>query len=114
MLVPTVFLPPSIALLYPTDKELFMSEDKNYARCKACDSSFYPAWRKDVGMFEDLCHRCLPIALYAAISDDEYVDEDATIVQRVTEESEVYPDLYAEDEYLSAGEWGGLDFLDRY
>lgn len=42
-------------------------KDLDYARCKACDTRFYPQWREDREAFEDLC----PVCLGAALSDED-------------------------------------------
>jgi hypothetical protein len=91
-----------------------MNTDRNYARCKACDTPFYPVWREEQGCFEDLCYKCLPIAMYASISDDEYLDEDSVTVQEVVSSQERHiPDsLWELDDYLSDS-MGDLGLLDK-
>lgn len=46
-----------------------MSTDKAYARCSACNKSFYPAWRSDIETFEDLCWTCQKVSQYTAQVD---------------------------------------------
>jgi hypothetical protein len=54
--------------------------EKAYARCKACDSQFYPLWIKEWGIFEELCPKCLEKIDYSDetdynnISDDRFID----------------------------------------
>jgi len=49
-------------------------DELSYARCKACDTLFYPAWRPSRGSFEDLCHVCKPAAIRAAYHLEEDYD----------------------------------------
>ena len=46
-----------------------MSTEKAYARCKACDRGFFPAWRKDVKQYEDLCWNCMKVSQWTARVD---------------------------------------------
>ena len=46
-------------------------DDLAYARCKACDASFYPQWRPARQAFEELCPACLKAAFVL-----DYYDED--------------------------------------
>ena len=34
---------------------------KAYARCRACDTQYYPRWREDIEQFEDMCDTCIPL-----------------------------------------------------
>lgn len=57
------------------DKELLNTvneSEKSYARCKACDASFYPYWREEINQFEDLCNFCLQ-AIYT--EEEEFLFE---------------------------------------
>lgn len=46
-------------------------DDITYARCKACDTPFYPVWRQDIRQFEDLCYDCIQKAhQYYSTEDD--------------------------------------------
>lgn len=49
-------------------------EDKGYARCKACDRSFYPSWSNRLGSFEELCHVCLPLAFSSESDDSDFIE----------------------------------------
>lgn len=60
------------------NQELLNTEfEKAYARCKACDSSFYPPWREEIKQFEDLCNYCLQRV---------YSDEDEDLLQGVLDD----------------------------
>lgn len=53
-------------------------DDMKYARCKACDTAFYPVWIPQREGFEELCHVCKPIAIKAAFmledEDDNFLE----------------------------------------
>lgn len=52
--------------------------DLSYARCKACDTRFYPSWREERGCFEDLCSTCIKEAFmlnYYSNEDEEYIKQ---------------------------------------
>lgn len=53
-------------------------EDMAYARCKACDTQFYPSWREERGEFEELCSTCIRHAFmlhYYSDDDEEYIKQ---------------------------------------
>jgi len=88
-----------------------MSElSKNaYARCKACNKSFYPKWKEKFKVFEDLCWRCLPKSEIALVE----LEQDKALLSRVVQEHDtgVHGDLALEDEYTkysTEGEWFGM------
>ena len=104
-----------------------MNNDKSYARCKACNTSFYPSWNKKAGAFEELCWKCLPISIRAARTDCDLYrtstsrwseDSDLNFLQGFFEGKEVSPfeNLLEEDPYYEYGEeaLGGLDLFDKY
>ena len=109
--------------------------DTGYARCKACDKRFYPQWNKKSKDFEELCWKCLPIAIYAAKTDsvlfgldadgnpnwspDTWVaKEDQSFVNGFMQDKidTAHGDLWLEDEYLMHGEgaMGDLGIFDSY
>lgn len=53
-------------------------DDLKYARCKACDAQFYPAWIPKRLVFEELCHACRHSAMKAAYlpedTEDNFLD----------------------------------------
>jgi hypothetical protein len=94
-------------------------------RCKACDTEFHPRWRKDIGEFEDLCWKCLPISLRAARTDEDlygtadykWENEDKGFVQGFVEDKLDISDTGLEDDpYYQYGEdaFGELDLFDKY
>ena len=64
--------------------------DIAYARCKACDSRFYPAWREEHQEFEELCSTCIKEAFmlhYYSSEDEEFLQ---ALVSEYTEEDPDY------------------------
>lgn len=112
-----------------------------YARCKACDTQFYPSWRDDikpcgtrVKRFEDLCNVCLSSALRMAGTDPVVGISDKTgellspyawsphggekefIEGFIADKVGVSGDIWKEDPYLEYGEgaMGDFNYFDRY
>jgi hypothetical protein len=109
-----------------------MSTDIAYSRCKACNRSFYPAWREETKAYEDLCWTCMNISTYTArvdpilygsgselktINPDKWeqslAEDTKSYLNNLWEERPVNNEsLYNEDEYLSgtgceSGDWFG-------
>jgi hypothetical protein len=84
---------------------------KSYARCKACNGQFYPQWNKITDSFEDMCWKCVPIAMRAAFNVDRQPD---TFVEGYVQDKQ--PIIDTDDDYHSHGEdsMGQLDFFDHY
>lgn len=74
----------------------------SYARCKACDSKFYPYWNDKADSFEDLCNPCRRIAETSAgipvMSDEDH--ELASYADYLEDTKSA--SLYADDPYLVA------------
>lgn len=49
-------------------------DDVAYARCKACDSPFYPVWRPEIKQFEELCYDCIQKAYQPYDTDDDVAE----------------------------------------
>lgn len=110
-----------------------MSTDKAYARCAACDRSFYPSWRKAEECYEDLCWSCKKVAQYTARVDPVlYGTPDSQPIhpdkweQSIAEETDDYlgtlwedraiiqDSLLEQDDYtkgtgIDVGEWFGAN-----
>lgn len=69
-----------------------------YARCKACDSSFYPAWLSEHNCFEELCYTCKQIAL-----GNDTADSELDAIRRELAENYL-PDLQVLSEYDNLGD----------
>lgn len=100
---------------------------RSYARCKACDNKFYPAWRERRKEFESLCNKCLPISIHTAKTDEVlYPDVPDVNTNAVYEDSDFLTgyaidkqydtgDLYQLDEYLADPDsMGSLNLFDKY
>jgi len=100
------------------------------AHCKACDVAFIARWRAEHGIFEDLCPKCLKIAMSAARTDrvvyencyDEWsqedVERDHEFIQQFAEEATLTAsgDMLDDDPYYEFGEgaMGDLNMFDKY
>ena len=102
-----------------------------YARCKGCDSSFYPRWRARLKQFEELCDYCRQAATWAARVDPDLfrdvdnwnsekdmtsTDLDQQYIHGLIQDyNPVNDDLYKEDEYTEYGEgaMGNLGLFDH-
>jgi hypothetical protein len=98
-------------------KELAMSSlERAYARCSACNTSFYPLWRVEIQQFESLCHVCLPVALKAATDQED--SEDSDLQSMASDVAWKYDtgSLLVDDEYHGYGQdaMGELGYLDSY
>jgi hypothetical protein len=83
--------------------------DTNYARCKACNTSFYPSWDKYKREFEELCTDCLTEARIAAFSD--FDDDDNSFVMGWVEDK--LPSSVTDDDELNEGAFGNLGLFER-
>ena len=110
-----------------------MSTDKAYARCKACDRSFYPSWRADIDQYEDLCWSCMKVSQYTArvdpvmygsldcirVNPDKWEqtqgEETSDYLRNLVMQCDTIPDsLIEQDEWtqgtgIESGEWFGVD-----
>jgi ribosomal protein L37AE/L43A len=100
------------------------------AHCAACDKKFIARWRSEHQIWEDLCPKCLGIAMGAARTDstvyencdDKWVqdepDVDALFIDSYTEEATLgySGDLLSDDPYHEHGEgaMGDLNLFDKY
>jgi hypothetical protein len=108
-----------------------MSDELNsrgYMRCTACDRRFYPRWRPEIEEFEELCWKCLPVAMKSARTDmdthktsldrwgEEASPDELFVEGYVMDKPQDYGDLHSEDPYLEYGEgaMGDLGLLDSY
>ena len=100
----------------------YVLENSGSERCKACDAKFRTVFRKDIGQWEDLCHKCRPIAIAAAKYDRQEIDPKSDLqteeVCISAMESEAFTkqwqDLNNDDDYYTGGDMGGYHYLDSY
>ena len=116
-----------------------MSNDKAYARCKACDRQFYPSWRQDIEKYEDLCWSCMKVSQYTArvdpvlygspdsirVNPDKWEqtqgEETSDYLRNLAQFGDIMQDsLIEQDEWtqgtgIESGEWfGGNNPFDTY
>jgi len=73
---------------------------RGYARCRACNTRFYPQWRERFKKFEDMCFKCLPKVDIALME----LEQETSFVKGYIQDKKVddLSDLYKEDVYLEA------------
>lgn len=102
-----------------------------YARCKSCDTRFYPERNWNTDKFEELCNECRRVSMWAAKVDpvlfmadeDKWIidtpdplDHDKEYIQQfATEHQGVSDSLLADDDYhkLGEGAMGNLGYFDK-
>lgn len=108
-----------------------MKESKAYARCRACNTQFYPTLYRETGTFEELCSVCKEVSSMTSRVDDvlygitgetsekwnpEQDKEDKEYVQEFINENQlIQKDLLKEDDYFEFGEeaFGNLGLFDK-
>ena len=86
-------------------------ENTSYVRCKACNQTFHPCWRKEIDEFEDLCFICLP-----ASREFDYDDEKQYLNGLLLGTEQVSDSELLEDPYYEYGEnaFGDLNIFEKH